>query len=248
MIALEKNNDAALLRVRQERVAGRFIADALRCPERTDHESQDDSRGDAYVQLSLARYTDFIRSIGRSTIADLKQNLEESEREARQNIANSMSEADNVRQGYLVCGYSLSLSVATYKASFGNPSVEDLKTTLLHPMTTQKTILHIARMENERNKIWEEWAGLIDSGYLLHKRLRSSPFEIRTDQDGYKYLAFTNHVMLGAVRDILDLELPPAETHEQCPAGRFLPLIWRDMVEESARDPRLFATDLVAGN
>ncbi len=225
----------------QKSIAGKFIVSSLRQPDRADFEDQPTDRGDNYVRLSMARYEDFMSSMRDRPHTAYDETQSHSQRD-KQAVANKLEQSSGVRHGFLVCGYTLSLGVMAYKNTVQEQSVGDLTSALMHEETINKTIVLLANMDNDRNRVWEEWAGLRDGGYYLHQQFGSFPFRFERDKEDKPYMMFNIDVMTSAIRETLDI--PRGEAYEVCPAAHFLPMIWQNMVEQSAYDPRLFAADL----
>ncbi len=151
---------------------------------------------------------------------------------------------DGVRSGFRITGSVVEMTLEAYKnaTAIADRSVDELIEIQKHPLTIENTILMLARKPNEINKRFEESLCLNEGSTELAILHGDIPFRIIQSKDGIR--SFVPDIIRVIKQQGIEVVAEPERPDEQCPAQRFLPLLWNSMVDICANDPRYYQADL----
>jgi hypothetical protein len=149
-----------------------------------------------------------------------------------------------VAHGFDVSAMLIGMSVASYirLRPTGQRSLEELVAMQKNPETIKRLPLMLASKPNEINRQFEEALGLFDGAYDGVMQF-DQPSVIAHKKDNEVGVMLPNMIQIlqSVNREALNYEGNPQDS---CPAQRFIPLLWANMVDYCASDSRFFINDL----
>lgn len=162
--------------------------------------------------------------------------------------ADRMSTSMSVRHGFLTTGRLLGYCVRAYQKhleeSGESSAITSLQEALLDERTVNDLVIGLAKMPNDKNRIYEEYYGLVDGGYAINGRYIETPIEYVSINLGSGFFKPKAELMIQAYRESPDVQTND-DLSNTCPAHKsFVPGLWRNMVGQCAEYPQFFAEDL----
>lgn len=144
----------------------------------------------------------------------------------------------STKHGFMVAGRGIARCIGGYNWFYQDKdqagSLDECRQALLHPQTV-RTFITIAKMSNEENRSYELWLGLKSVGSI------SRPFEFTPTLPAFLPEESRMLYAQGEAEAYGELVTASERPYRECPAIRYLPMIWSSHVEAAEQEGLLAA-------